>query len=149
MLNAFKINCYKIAGIKIGTNCTLFGPFIIRPIGCAKNIIIGNNTFVNTEIRFGCPKAIITIGDNVQIGPRVSFETSSHSTIYLENKGRGGNTLPITIGNKVWIGAGCTILQGVTIGEGAVVAAGAIVNKNIPPFELHGGIPSRKLKNLR
>ncbi len=37
--------------------------------------------------------------------------------------------LPVRIGNKVWIGANATILQGVTIGEGAVIAAGAVVDR--------------------
>ncbi len=30
---------------------------------------------------------------------------------------------PVHIGDKVWIGANVTILQGVTIGEGLVIAA--------------------------
>lgn len=51
------------------------------------------------------------------------------------------------IGNDVWIGHGAIIKQGVTISDGAVIAAGAIVTKNIPPYEVWGGIPAKKIKN--
>ena len=53
---------YKLAGIHIEGRCIIYGPLIIRPIGCAKNISIGKGTFLNTEIRFGCPKDRIMIG---------------------------------------------------------------------------------------
>ena len=37
-------------------------------------------------------------------------------------------------------------MQGVTIGEGAVVAAGAVVTKDIPPFEIYGGVPAKFIR---
>jgi virginiamycin A acetyltransferase len=50
----------------------------------------------------------------------------------------------LTIGNDVWMGHNATILPGVTsIGDGAVIGAGAIVNKNVPPFAIVLGYPSR------
>ena len=42
-----------------------------------------------------------------------------------------------------------TILKGVTIGEGAIISAGAVVNKDVPPYEIWGGVPARKIKSLR
>lgn len=53
---------------------------------------------------------------------------------------------PITIGNGVWVGRECIILDGVTIGDGAIVAAGAVVAKDVPPFAVVGGVPARILK---
>ena len=47
----------------------------------------------------------------------------------------------------MWVGNGCTILGGVTIGDGAVIAAGAVVTKDVPPCEVWGGVPARKLKD--
>ena len=55
---------------------------------------------------------------------------------------------PIRIGNKVWIGANATILQGVTIGEGAIVAAGAVVTRDVEPRTVVGGIPARFIKSV-
>lgn len=52
----------------------------------------------------------------------------------------------ITIGNDVWIGRRCMVLDGVTIGDGAIVAAGAVVTKDIPPFAIAGGVPAKVIK---
>lgn len=44
---------------------------------------------------------------------------------------------------------GATILPGVTVGENAVVAAGAVVNKDVPPFEIWGGVLARRIGMVR
>ena len=49
------------------------------------------------------------------------------------------------IGEDVWIGFGAIIFSGVTIGRGAIIGAGTVVTKNVPPFEIHGGVPNRKI----
>lgn len=139
---------YKLAGIKISGKALIFGPLIIRPIGCAKHISIGDGTFLNTHIRFGCPEDEIIIGSNCQIGPGTMFETTQHGLLYDPEKGRGSYTRPITIQDKVWIGAGAIILAGITIGEGAVVAAGAVVTKDVAPLTLVGGVPAKVIKKL-
>ena len=53
---------------------------------------------------------------------------------------------PIHVGHHCWIGTGAIVLQGVTIGDGAVVAAGAVVTKNIPPYEVWGGVPAKFIR---
>ncbi|MGO7601667.1 DapH/DapD/GlmU-related protein, partial [Rhizobium ruizarguesonis] len=57
-----------------------------------------------------------------------------------------GNT-GIVIGDDVWIGANCVILDGATIGNGAVIAAGAVVTGDIPAMEIAGGVPARVLRS--
>ena len=54
---------------------------------------------------------------------------------------------PTVIGDDAWVGAGCVIMAGVTIGTGAIVAAGAVVTKDIPPYEIHGGVPAKKIRD--
>lgn len=54
----------------------------------------------------------------------------------------------LVIGNDVWIGTNAVILaQCKTIGNGAVVAAGAVVTKDIPPYEVWGGVPAHRIGN--
>lgn len=50
---------------------------------------------------------------------------------------------PVVVGNDCWIGYGASILEGVTIGDGAVVLANATVTKDVPPFAIVGGVPSK------
>ena len=52
----------------------------------------------------------------------------------------------VLIGNDVWIGDDVTILGGVRIGDGAVIAAGAVVVKDVPPYAIVGGNPTKIIK---
>ncbi|MEE3319149.1 MAG: acyltransferase [Pseudomonadota bacterium] len=138
----------KAAGVDVQGRSSIYGSVILLPIGGAKSVSIGKGCFINTEVRFACPKARISLGERCRIGPRVCFEGAQHS-LYLNEKGRRGTTgAPIVVGDDVWIGAGAIITAGVTIGEGAVVAAGAVVSKDVKPFTLVGGVPARVIRDL-
>ena len=52
----------------------------------------------------------------------------------------------VTIGHDVWIGHGATVLPGVTVGNGAVIGAGAVVSKDVAPYTIVGGVPSRPIR---
>jgi putative colanic acid biosynthesis acetyltransferase WcaF len=54
-------------------------------------------------------------------------------------------TAPIKIGEAAFIGARSFVLPGVTVGEGAIVGACAVVTKDIEPFTVNAGNPSRQL----
>lgn len=51
-----------------------------------------------------------------------------------------------SIGMDVWIGHGAVILRGVSIGDGAIIAAGSVVTRDVPPFEVWGGVPAARIK---
>ena len=74
----------------------------------------------------------IFIGDKVMIGPNVTIFTTGHPVYPLYREMVAHYSLPIHIGNNVWIGANSVILAGVTIGENSVIGAGSIVTKDIP-----------------
>lgn len=52
----------------------------------------------------------------------------------------------ILIGNDVWIGDGVLLLEGITIGDGAIIAAGAVVTKDVAPYTIVGGVPSKMIR---
>ena len=52
--------------------------------------------------------------------------------------------IPLQIGNDVWIGHNAILMPHVkNIGDGAVIGAGTVVNKDIPPYAVVVGNPSR------
>ena len=38
------------------------------------------------------------------------------------------------------------MLPDVTIGQGEIMAAHSLINKNIPPYEIWGGVPAKLIK---
>lgn len=55
-------------------------------------------------------------------------------------------SIPVHIGNDVWIGARAMILDGVSVGDGAVIGAGAIVTKDVPPYAIVAGVPAKIIR---
>lgn len=52
---------------------------------------------------------------------------------------------PTVIEDDVWVGANAILMAGVRIGRGSIIAAGAVVTKDVLPYEIHGGVPARKI----
>ncbi len=52
----------------------------------------------------------------------------------------------VVIGHDVWIGHGVIVLPGVSVGDGAVLAAGAVVSRDVAPYTIVGGVPSRLIR---
>lgn len=53
------------------------------------------------------------------------------------------NEISVTIENDVWIGENASILGGVKIGNGAIIGANSLVTKDIEPYSINVGSPSR------
>ena len=144
--NRHRWRLYRLAGVQVEPRVEFSGSLRIRPIGGTRNITIGRETFINSDCSFGCPVATITIGQRVQIGPGVLFETVNHGVVYRSGRGRGSIHHPIVVEDEVWIGAGAILSPGVRIGKGSVVAAGAVVTKDVEPNTAVGGVPARVIK---
>ncbi|MBW7954460.1 hypothetical protein H3C61_01475 [Candidatus Gracilibacteria bacterium] len=134
--------------IKIGNNFQI-GKYC-RMTG---NIEIGNNVFINEfgSINAGISEdSKITIGDNVMFGPGVFLQSGDHSfkkgEIYMFSN--EGKSLPIIIGNNVWVGARTIVLKGVTIGDNSVIGAGSVVTKDIPSGVVAVGNPAKVIKEI-
>jgi len=109
-----------------------------------ENIKIGNNTRIGPNCTLGA-KGSIVIGDNVVVSKYVSIETAGLDY----KKGPPYNShksSQIIIENGVWIGSNAIILAGVTIGENSIIGAGCVISKDVSPFSIIVGCPTRKLK---
>nr|WP_314497473.1 sugar O-acetyltransferase [uncultured Chryseobacterium sp.] len=122
---------------------------IEQPFYCdyGYNIEIGENFYTNVNVVIlDCAK--VTFGDNVFIAPNCGFYTAGHPfDVEARNKALE-YAYPITIGNNVWIGAGCSILPGVTIGDNTVIGAGSVVTKDIPANVLAVGNPCKVIREI-
>ncbi len=133
------------SGIKIGNNVIIKEGARICSCNSSSRIVVGNNTTIgyNTFIFSSCS---ILIGNDCLIAPYVYIVDSNHKTDRRFRINEQKNILgKIFIGNDVWIASNVTVLMNVTIGEGAVVAANSVVNSDIPPYEIWGGTPARKI----
>lgn len=52
----------------------------------------------------------------------------------------------VIIGNDVWIASNTTIMSGITIGSGSIIANNSHVIKDVEPYTLIGGNPSKFIK---
>ncbi len=52
----------------------------------------------------------------------------------------------IVIGNDVWIGYDAVIMAGVHIGDGAIIGARAVVTKDVAPYSIVGGVPTKEIR---
>jgi acetyltransferase-like isoleucine patch superfamily enzyme len=130
--------------IHIGKNTEVLDGVLIFTYG--GNITIGENCSIN-------PYTIIyghggtTIGNNVLIAGHCMIIPNGH-LFKDKNKliwDQGNSSRGITIGNDVWIGHACSILDGVNIGDGAVIAAGSVINRDVPPYTVFGGVPAKEI----
>jgi maltose O-acetyltransferase len=112
------------------------------------NTRIGENSFMNYDgIILDCGP--VTIGDRVQMGPRVQLLTALHPVEDHAARHEGWETTsPIVIEDGVWFGGGVTVLPGVTIGRNTVVGAGSVVVKDLPDHVLAVGNPARIVRKL-
>jgi len=86
----------------------------------------------------------LTIGEGCDVSSGVHIYT--HSSAKRCVSGRAYpivDRAPVTIGNRVFIGANAVINMGVTIGDEAVIAAGAVVTRDVPPRTVVAGVPAR------
>ncbi|WIM88327.1 sugar O-acetyltransferase [Candidatus Mycobacterium wuenschmannii] len=113
-----------------------------------EQISVGAGCFVNYDAVFlDC--AAITIGRDVQIGPRVQLLTALHPVDDHESRRAGWESaLPIAIGDNVWLAAGVIVCAGVSIGDNTVIGAGSVVTRDVPPNVLAAGNPCRVIRSL-
>ena len=90
----------------------------------------------------------ISIGDHVFIGPNVGLYTVSHALLPDQRNAGIMRSLPIAIGNNVWIGGHTVVMQGVTIGDNTVIGAGSVVTRDIPAGVIAVGSPCRVLREI-
>lgn len=123
-------------GVRIALGCRIF---------IQGQLEIGRGTYINPHCLI-LAREQIAIGESCAISWNVQILDSDLHEISYESRRNSGQSAPIKIGDKVWIGADVLITKGVTIGNGAVIAAGSVVVGNIRENCLYGGNPAKLIK---
>jgi maltose O-acetyltransferase len=130
---------YILSGINLPLDSTIhLGANFFKPSG----ITIGHDTIIGFRA-FLDGRGKLSIGSHVDIASEVLIYTDEHN---VNSTDFDNSFAPVKISDYVFIGPRAIILPGVIVGRGAVVAAGAVVTKNIPDFEIWGGVPAKFIK---
>lgn len=108
---------------------------------------IGDNFYANFNLVV-VDDIDVYIGNNVMIAPNVTITPTGHPVDPDTRRGGTQFSIPVTIGDDVWIGVGAIILPGVTIGKNSVIGAGSVVAKDIPENVVAVGNPCRVLRKI-
>lgn len=108
---------------------------------------IGENTYINYGTSISSYKSVI-VGTDCNIGTYVNITDNNFHRIEPERRSELPESLPVVIGNNVWLGTRVIVLPGVKIGEGSVIGAGSVVTKDIPPRVIAGGVPAKVIRTI-
>lgn len=135
---------------------TMYNDFVNDPVLFEKNNVLYHYAINNDKLIIGkfC---------SIACGARFLFNSANHTMTSLstypfplffeeweldikqitsawDNKG------DIFIGNDVWIGYEAVIMAGVRIGDGAIIGSRAVVTKDVPPYTIVGGVPTKQIR---
>lgn len=117
------------------------------------SVVCGDNVYIGRGAKFSARHSEIKIGDNVMFGPNVTIRGGNHNIgeigqVMFEVKVKSkSDDKGVTIHSDVWIGTGSILLSGSIVNTGAILAAGSVLTKEIPEYEIWGGVPARKIRS--
>ena len=115
-----------------GNNCV---------IEIGENTSFGGARIVNVGIDNS-----VHIGKNCVFSDHIEVWASDTHSIFNDEAVMINHEKPIIIKDSVWVGSRVTILKGVTVGQGCVIGMGSMVLKDIEPYTINVGSPSKKVK---
>ena len=123
-----------MSGCTIGKYCNIGQNVVVSP-----EVVLGDHVKVqnNVSIYTG-----VTCDDEVFLGPSCVFTNVINPRSAVLRKDQYRKT---HVGKGATIGANATIVCGHQIGAYAMIGAGAVVTKDIPPYALVVGNPSRQI----
>ncbi|MGH9962131.1 MAG: acyltransferase, partial [Pyrinomonadaceae bacterium] len=141
------LHCYDDSStLEIGDRGIVM-PYAMLMTHPGGRIRLGNDCSVNPfTVLYG--HGGLEIGSDVRIAAHTVIIPANHVftdpevPIRLQGLTKQG----IVIGDNVWIGANCVILDGCHIGSGSVIAAGTVLSTSVPPTSVVGGVPGRVIK---
>jgi len=118
----------------IGEKCNIGQNVVISPeVVLGKNVKVQNNVSIYTGV---------ICEDDVFLGPSMVFTNVINPRSAVNRRGQYSKTI---VKKGASIGANATIVCGNDIGEFALIGAGAVVTKEVKPYALVVGNPSKQI----
>jgi acetyltransferase-like isoleucine patch superfamily enzyme len=142
--------------IRMGADCFIGRLAVLHPLvdydgtPQAGRIEIGDGVYIGGFAQIHAMQTL-RIGDGCVLSEHVYVSDIAHGLDPrkgpimkqpLESKG------PVTIGRRVFIGYGCSILPGVTLGDHCVVGTRSVVTRSFPPYSMVAGSPARLIRRF-
>ncbi len=121
------------------------GASIGRSVTLGQNVFVGGKAIIGNNCKVQNNVSIydsVEIREDVFCGPSVVFTNVYNPRAFVERKNEYRKTV---VEKGVTLGANTTIVCGVTIGEYAFVGAGSLINRDVKPYALVVGVPSRQI----
>ena len=134
--------------IVVGAGSVIDAFVKVKPAGGDGDLVIGENCVINS----GCVLYTgngITIGNGVSVAANTTFAPVNHAysakNIPIQQQGFGVNKGGIVIGDDVWIGANCVLLDGTVLEQGVVVGALSLLRGRVEAFRIVAGNPLKEV----
>jgi acetyltransferase-like isoleucine patch superfamily enzyme len=104
------------------------------------NLSVGDDVTIHRNVLID-DRGEVIIGNNVSISDYANIYSHAHAVDDINDVSLGATM----IGDNTRITYHSTVFSGVKIGHDAMLGSHGVANKNIPDYEIHGGVPARKI----
>lgn len=120
-----------------------------------EGLIIGTGVHIASFAHVGIGGGRTALGDYAAVASGAKIISGSNLPSALSMSASAPAALQRTarsctqVGRYAAVLTNAVVLPGVVLHEGAVLAAGGVATKDIPAWEIHGGVPARKIGERR
>lgn len=134
--------------IVVGAKSVIDSFVKVKPAGGSGDLVLGTHVYVNAGCVFYTGNGV-TVGNHVSIAANCTFAPTNHAyekrDRLIQQQGFNPSKGGIVIGDDVWIGANCVLLDGTVIEDGVVVGAGSVVRGRLEQYTVYAGCPLKKV----